>query len=99
MSEPEVTLICMRHEMATAKQIAFSLGKQIFKNKKLSATIFSDYRVGQRIQQEDYREVAKAYARFIGGYKTSEAPVAIIIPFYNKADPSLYNIIEYDKMN
>lgn len=99
MSEPEVTLICMRHELATAKQIAYSLGKQIFKNEKLSANIFSGYQVGQRIKPGDYLESAKVYAQFRFGYKTSEAPVAIIIPFYNKAVPSLYNIIEYDKMN
>ncbi len=40
MYAPKITLICMRHEVAAAKQIAFSLGKAIYADDELSASLF-----------------------------------------------------------
>lgn len=65
MSEPEITIICARHEMAAAKQIAFSLGKRIYQKSAFSAMLFRNYNSGQKIRYQDYNEVAKVYASFI----------------------------------
>ncbi|WP_022932214.1 EscU/YscU/HrcU family type III secretion system export apparatus switch protein [Treponema bryantii] len=65
MHEPEITIVCSRHEMAVAKQIAFSLGKRIYQKSALSAMLFHNYTSGQRIRCQDYNEVAKVYAKFI----------------------------------
>lgn len=65
MSEPEITIICARHEMATAKQIAFTLGKRIYTKSKVSAMFFHNYTNGQRLRGQDYNEVAKIYADFV----------------------------------
>ena len=65
MSEPEITIVCSRHEMAAAKQIAFSLGKRIYQKSALSAILFRNYNSGQKLRCQDYNEVAKIYASFI----------------------------------
>lgn len=65
MSEPEITIVCSRHEMATAKQIAFTLGKRIYTKSKVSAMLFHNYTNGQRLRWQDYNEVAKVYADFV----------------------------------
>ncbi len=65
MSEPEITIICARHEMAAAKQIAFSLGKRIYPKSDFSAMLFRNYTSGQKIKCQDYNEVAKVYADFV----------------------------------
>ena len=65
MSEPEITIICARHEMAVAKQIAFSLGKRIYLKSEFSAMLFRNYTSGQKIRCQDYNEVAKVYAQFV----------------------------------
>ncbi len=65
MSEPEITIVCARHEMAAAKQIAFSLGKRIYTKSKVSAMLFHNYTNGQRLRWQDYNEVAKVYADFV----------------------------------
>lgn len=65
MHEPEITIVCARHEMATAKQIAFSLGKRIYQKSALSAMLFHNYTSGQKLRCQDYNEVAKVYAKFI----------------------------------
>ncbi len=65
MSEPEITIVCARHEMATAKQIAFTLGKRIYTKSKVSAMLFHNYTNGQRLRWQDYNEVAKVYADFV----------------------------------
>lgn len=65
MHEPEITIVCARHEMAAAKQIAFSLGKRIYQKTEVSARLFHNYTSGQRIRCQDYNEVAKVYAKFI----------------------------------
>ena len=65
MHEPEITIVCARHEMATAKQIAFSLGKRIYQKSALSAILFHNYNSGQKIRCQDYNEVAKVYASFL----------------------------------
>ncbi len=65
MSEPEITIVCARHEMATAKQIAFTLGKLIYTKSKVSAMLFHNYTNGQRLRWQDYNEVAKIYADFV----------------------------------
>ena len=64
MQEPEITIICTRHEMATAKQIAFSLGKRIYPMNDFSATLFHNYYAGQKIKVQDYSEAAKVYADY-----------------------------------
>ena len=65
MSEPEITIVCARHEMAAAKQIAFTLGKRIFQKSEVSARLFHNYTSGQKLRCQDYNEVAKVYAKFI----------------------------------
>ena len=65
MHEPEITIVCARHEMAAAKQIAFSLGKRIYQKSALSAMLFRNYTSGQKLRCQDYNEVAKVYAKFI----------------------------------
>lgn len=65
MHEPEITIVCARHEMAAAKQIAFSLGKRIYQKSEVSAMLFHNYTSGQRIRWQDYNEVAKVYADFV----------------------------------
>lgn len=65
MHEPEITIVCARHEMAVAKQIAFSLGKRIYQKSALSAMLFRNYNSGQKLRCQDYNEVAKIYASFI----------------------------------
>lgn len=65
MSEPEITIVCSRHEMAAAKQIAFTFGKRIYTKSKVSAMLFHNYTSGQRIRWQDYNEVAKVYADFV----------------------------------
>ena len=65
MSEPEITIVCARHEMAAAKQIAFTLGKRIYTKSKVSAMLFHNYTSGQKLRCQDYNEVAKVYAKFI----------------------------------
>ena len=65
MHEPEITIVCARHEMTVAKQIAFSLGKRIYQKSALSAMLFRNYNSGQKLRCQDYNEVAKIYASFI----------------------------------
>ena len=65
MSEPEITIICARHEMSAAKQIAFTLGKLIYPKSEFSAMLFRNYTSGQKIRYQDYNEVAKVYADFV----------------------------------
>ena len=65
MNEPEITIVCSRHEMAAAKQIAFTFGKRIYTKSKVSAMLFHNYTSGQRIRWQDYNEVAKVYADFV----------------------------------
>lgn len=64
MQEPEITIICTRHEMAAAKQIAFTLGKRIYPMNDFSATLFHNYYAGQKIKVQDYSEAAKVYADY-----------------------------------
>ena len=69
MHEPEITIVCARHEMAVAKQIAFSLGKRIYQKSALSAMLFHNYTSGQKLRCQDYNEVAKVYASFLYSQK------------------------------
>lgn len=72
MPEPEITIVCARHEMAAAKQIAFTLGKRIYPKSEFSAMLFRNYTSGQKIRCQDYIEVAKVYADFLGPEKIKE---------------------------
>lgn len=65
MHEPEITIVCARHEMAVAKQTAFSFGKRIYQKSEVSARLFHNYTSGQKLRCQDYNEVAKVYAKFI----------------------------------
>lgn len=69
MQEPEITIICSRYEMATAKQIAFSLGKRIYPKNDFSAMLFHNYYAGQKIMVQDYSDTAKVYADYFHFYK------------------------------
>lgn len=62
MYSPVITVCCMRHEMAYAKQIAYSAGKKIYFDTKSSAKLFSRYAVGDDIDAEDFMCVVGYYA-------------------------------------
>lgn len=61
---PEITIICSRHEMALAKQIAFSCGKKIYTNSSTSALLYSKYQIGQKILPDDFSPIAVLYAEY-----------------------------------
>ncbi len=63
MSAPKITITCLRHEMATAKNIAFTFGKKIFYKKDLSARLCK-YLSGQEILPSDYLPVAQVVADY-----------------------------------
>ena len=67
MSVPEISAVCARHEMALARQIAYSIGKKIFASHDYSASLFRNYCRGQKIAPEDYAEAARIYAVFLMG--------------------------------
>ena len=61
---PKITIICMRHQVAQAKLVAFSLGKKIYYNSDTSTRLFG-YAVGDFIQEKDHTCCAKLYSRFL----------------------------------
>ena len=61
---PEITVICSRHEMAVAKQSAFSCGKKIYTNSSTSALLYSKYQIGQKILPDDCSPIAVLYAEY-----------------------------------
>ena len=63
MLSPEITCICMRHEMSVAKMLAFNEGKKIYYHSKVSARIFQYYE-GEEIRIEDFNIIAILYADF-----------------------------------
>ena len=63
MDVPVITCICLRHEMASAKRIAFMFGKKIYFNSKISAQIFKYY-TGENLRFEDYGFLVLLYADF-----------------------------------
>ena len=69
MKGPEVAVICARHEMALAKQIALSLGKKMYVRPEFSAVLFREYYCGERLAPKDYAAAAKIYALF---YRSKE---------------------------
>ncbi len=65
MSEPEVSFICSRSEMALAKHFAFLNGKHIYRNRKFSARLFNNYCCGEHLRKfEDLADAAELYAKF-----------------------------------
>ena len=60
---PVITCVCMRHEMSSAKQIAFELRKKIYYDSNVSARLFK-YRVGSCVQEKDFDCVLKLYTKF-----------------------------------
>lgn len=62
-SAPVVTIICMRHEMPAAKQIAFEQGKKFYYSTNLSARLIK-YPVGSKLRYRDCKPVATLYAKF-----------------------------------
>ena len=63
VNAPVVTCVCMRHEMALAKQIAFETGKRIFYDSNVSAGLF-DYQRGEVICPMELLEpLAKMFAK------------------------------------
>lgn len=67
MSEPEVSFICSRSEMALAKHLAFKSGKKIYhdSNSKFSARLFNKYYCGEHLREfEDLADAAELYAKF-----------------------------------
>ena len=80
-STPIITLICMRHEMSAAKQIAFELGKKFYYSSELSARRVR-YPVGSKLRYRECKSVAVLYAKF---YKSKiKNPNNIIVS--NKGD-------------
>lgn len=61
---PSITCVCMRHEITTARQLAFELGKKLYYDSNASARLFK-YRVGEYLHTKDYKAVAPLYARFL----------------------------------
>lgn len=62
---PVITCVCLRHEMATAKQIAFEMRKKIYYDSNASARLFK-YRVGTCVQKKDYEPVLNLYTKYYG---------------------------------
>lgn len=63
-SAPIVTCICMRHEMAYAKQIAFSLGKKIFYHSNFSAKLFASSE-GNAILSDNFSAAVDLYIAYL----------------------------------
>lgn len=68
---PIITLICSRHEMAVAKQIAFSLGKKIYSDNSLSGLLYSKYQTGEEISFSEFKPVAELYAKYMKAKRIS----------------------------
>ncbi len=64
MCAPVITFVCMRHEMALAKQLAFNTGKKIFYNSEVSAMLFK-YQKGEVLHENDFLPVVMMYAQII----------------------------------
>ena len=60
---PVITCVCMRHEMTTAKQIAFELGKKLYYDSNASARLFK-YRARTTVHPKDYKAVLNLYTKF-----------------------------------
>lgn len=69
MEQPEVAVICARHEMPLAKQIAFSLGKKMYVCPGFSALLFREYYCGEPLAPKDYTMAANLYVLF---YRSKE---------------------------
>ena len=61
---PLITCVCMRHEMAYAKQIAFSVEKKIFYNSNVSGKLFNCAE-GDFIALDFFTDIAKLYAEIL----------------------------------
>ncbi len=62
MYSPIITVCCMRHEMAYAKQLAYLAGKRIYFDSKISSKLFTRYAVGDSIEFEDFNCIVGYYA-------------------------------------
>jgi type III secretory pathway component EscU len=62
---PIITRICSCYEMATAKQIAFSLGKKIYYDNLLSGLLYSKYQPGEEISFSEFKPIAELYAKYM----------------------------------
>lgn len=62
---PIITVICSRYEMATAKQIAFSLDKKIYYDDLLSGLLYSKYQTGEELRHSDFFPIARLYAKYM----------------------------------
>ena len=62
MDSPKVTFVAMRQELPFAKQIAFSLGKEVFYDDCACRALF-DYFRGEYIAGRDFRICAKLYSK------------------------------------
>ena len=60
---PIVSVQCIRHEIAFAKQIAFYNNIKIYTSKYLSADLFSKYMVGSIIRGPEKMLIARIYQR------------------------------------
>ena len=78
---PVITFVCYRHEMATAKQIAFSLGKLIYSDRCLLSILLSKYHIGEELEPTEFQPVARLYARYIKAKK---------IKIWQTSSPSLH---------
>ena len=67
MSEPEITIICNRDEMAVAKKIAFDFGKKIYHKTDLSAQLIKMYYISRKVEPPLYKEIAVLYSKYFHG--------------------------------
>lgn len=63
MHAPQVTMICMRSEVALAKKYAFELGKKVIADDEFSKVIFRDYAEGKTIRPRHYSAFAELYSK------------------------------------
>ena len=78
MNAPIITCVCMRHEMNTAKQIAFELNKKIYYDSAASALLFK-YQAGQSLMLNDFNPIALLYSEF---FRTKNTHKEIGIKIY-----------------
>ena len=62
---PIITVICSRYEMATAKQIAFSLDKKIYYDNLLSGLLYSKYQPGEEISFSEFKTLLPNFMQSI----------------------------------
>lgn len=81
-SAPVITCICMRHEMAYAKQLAFMFGKKIYYRSDFSAKLCS-YARGEVLLPADYAEMVKLYIDYLKAVENKKDSLSQVIRISN----------------